>query len=325
MLTFRRRGQRKKNPELAQSCRVSYFRRVKNYRPRKRSVLLSFRFLTTSIAGSLVMSLIYVFGTIEAQLAALGTMVSILAGILISFIEQQSENERMREELLARLQVPISLLRHPQLFQSYSGLSDRLTQIAAQDDDVLREFALLKLSSIDNQLALLSRGEIIFSSTESWRTVYEQLLQSSEIGCYRSIAWVKSSTYWQDVPGQKSMELNFRLIQDGLVIQRLVIIRDSIWPISGPLEGEILTWLEQQHASGIQVSLIRESSLVSEPDLKVDCGIYGDRAVGIQELDEDSRTIRFSLQFDPTVVRLFEDRWARLQLYSEPFSKVVVA
>lgn len=272
-----------------------------------------------------MISLICVFASPEAQLAALGGMVSILAGILISFVEQQSENERRREELLSRLQVPISLLRHPQLFQSYSELSDRLTQIAAHDDDVLREFSLLKLSSIDNQLALLSRGEIIFSSTESWRTVYERLLQSREIGPYRSIAWVKSSTYWQDVPGQKSMELNFRLIQEGLVIQRLVIIRDSIWPTDGRLEGEILAWLEQQHASGIQVSLIRESSLVAEPDLKVDCGIYGDRAVGIQELDEDSRTIRFSLMFDPTIVRLFEDRWARLQLYSEPFNKVIVA
>jgi len=298
---------------------------MKNRRENQRTVLLSFRFLGTSILGSLVISLVCVFASSEAQLAALGSMLSILAGLLVSFVGQQDESERSRDDLLSRLQIPISLSRHPQLFKSYSELCDRLTEIAAQDDEVLREFALLKLSSIDNQLALLARGEIIFSSTESWRTVYEELLQSSEIERYRSIAWVKSATYWQDVPGQKSMELNFSLIQDGLMIQRIMIVRDEIWPEGGKLEGEILSWLERQHASGVEVSLVRESALVSEPDLKVDCGIYGSRAVGVQELDEDSRTIRFSLFFNSTVVRLFEDRWARLQLYSQPFHKVVVA
>ena len=35
------------------------------------------------------------------------------------------------------------------------------------------------------------------------------------------------------------------------------------------------------------------------PDLLADFGIYGDRAVGTQELDEQSRTVRFTLSFDP--------------------------
>lgn len=284
---------------------------------RRRTVFLSFQFLTTSLIGSLVVSLTYVFGTLDAQLAVTGTMVSLLGGLFASYLGQEEVRENRRENLLSRLRIPIALADSPRLFEIYSQFGEKLAAISTQDDEILREFALLKLTSIDRQLEQLSRGEVVFSTTESWRTVYEQVLSSQELGTYRSIAWVKSPTYWQDVPGQKSMELNFRRIRDGLPIERIVIVRETLWPENEGLAEGVREWLEHQQKNGVTVSVARESALTREPDLKVDCGIYGDRAVGVQELDENSRTVRFSLYFEESIVRLFDDRWDRLKLYAE--------
>ena len=61
---------------------------------------------------------------------------------------------------------------------------------------------------------------------------------------------------------------------------------------------------------------MRESDLAREPDLLCDMGIYGNRGVGVQELDEQSRTLRFTLEFSPQAVRVAEDRWQRIGLYA---------
>jgi hypothetical protein len=48
--------------------------------------------------------------------------------------------------------------------------------------------------------------------------------------------------------------------------------------------------------------------------------MYGARAVGIQELDAECRTIRFTLSFDFNQVAAAEDRWNRLAVYAESFA-----
>lgn len=72
----------------------------------------------------------------------------------------------------------------------------------------------------------------------------------------------------------------------------------------------------------MQVKLVRESEATRELDLLADMGIYGTWAVGIQELDERSRTLRFTLHIDPPAVRGAEDRWRRLVLYALPFESL---
>ena len=57
-------------------------------------------------------------------------------------------------------------------------------------------------------------------------------------------------------------------------------------------------------------------------DLLADIGIYGSQAVGEQELDENSRTLRFTLTHNPQAVRAAEDRWRRLALYATPFKSL---
>jgi hypothetical protein len=79
----------------------------------------------------------------------------------------------------------------------------------------------------------------------------------------------------------------------------------------------------EQSGRGIIVSLVRESDLAKEPDLLRDFAIYGDRAMGIQELDEESHTVRFILSFDQASIRQALAQWERLTLFSNSFQNLL--
>lgn len=115
------------------------------------------------------------------------------------------------------------------------------------------------------------------------------------------------------------MKANFEAAHDGVLVERIAILRDEMWPRGQVLPtNDILPWLEEQNNHGLRVYLVRESDLANEPDLLADIGGYGDRACGSPELDERSRTVRFVLTFDPQAVRLAKDRWRRLALFATP-------
>lgn len=283
----------------------------------RRSVLLSFKFLGTALVGSLTMALVCAFGSLPAQLAVLGAFISILAGLFLSYLEQEEERERRRNEVLEELAVPLTLAPEHDLYDQYLAICTTLTELAGNSDPILREIAVLKLASVTGQLDALAGGTAVFAGTEAWRTVYEKLLASPDINEYQSVAWVRSKEYWQDQPGRQSMRANFDACHRGTLIERIVILDDNLWPQGQLLPGDdLLRWLEEQNNNGLRVSLVRQSDLAGEPDLLADFGIYGERACGFQELDERGRTIRFVLHFDPGAVRLARDRWERLMLYA---------
>jgi hypothetical protein len=290
-----------------------------------KSVLWNFKFAGTALAGSLTCALVSIFAPPPAQIATLGSIVSILAGLFVAYVEQEDIRERSRAELLATLRVPLELAKEPDLFEYHVAFGDSLLALARRTDEpVLLRFAQFKLASIDEQVRSLAQGRIVFPGTETWRTVYEQLLQSPGLGTYRSVAWVKSCDYWQDAPGRQSMRLNLTLARRGLCIERIVILRDDLWPEGGrrPLVA-IRPWIHQQHENGIVVSLIREGDIAGEPGLAADFGLYGNRAVGTQEIDEGARTLRFVLEFDPASLSLARERWDRLSLYALPYGDLV--
>jgi len=189
---------------------------------------------------------------------------------------------------------------------------------------VLREIAALKLASVNAQIGSIAAGTVVFAGTETWRTVYEQLLAGGSVREYRSVAWVRSADYWQDAPGRQSMRANFAAVHQRVLIERIVILPEAIWPDDLTLPEEPLrSWLQEQHDHGLHLVLVRESSLSGEPDLLADYGIYGDRVVGTQELDEKSHTVRFTLSFDSQAVLLADDRWRRLSIFGIPYQSLL--
>src|SRR3954452_711576 len=148
-----------------------------------KSVLWNFKFVGIALAGSLTSALVSTFAPESAQIAILGSTVSILAGLFVAYVEQEDAREKSRAELLGTLRVPLELAREADLFEHYIAFGNSLIALARRSDEpVLHKFALVKLDSINEQLRTLAEGRIDFSATETWRTVYEQLLQSPGLG-----------------------------------------------------------------------------------------------------------------------------------------------
>lgn len=200
----------------------------------------------------------------------------------------------------------------------------QLAQLATVEDPLFRNLIGVKLADIAGQLKELAQGQVVFHGTEGWRTAYEELLLSKDLGEYRSVAWIKSADYWRDQPGEHSLRANFLAVDAGLQIDRICILGWNLWPPEAILpHASFCRWIDDQHYRGLAVWLVRESSLANEPELLRDFGIYGERAVGEQNLDEESRTIRFTLSFDHAAVLLARQRWERLLLFSENYSDLV--
>jgi hypothetical protein len=108
------------------------------------------------------------------------------------------------------------------------------------------------------------------------------------------------------------------------LIERIVILRDDLWPLDKLVPGGLIgRWIEEQHNHGFWILLVRESAVAAELELLADIGIYGMRAVGVHDLDERSRTVRFILMFDPEAIRLAHERWERLELFTTAYRQLL--
>ncbi len=220
---------------------------------------------------------------------------------------------------------PVWKLRsHPELLCAHNSMIHSLCQLAGQDDEILRDCVAVRLAVIQEELKSLGDGRVVFVGTESWRTAYERILRSPGLGRYFSVAWLRSEDYWRDAPGRHSMQLNYDLIQLGVRIERTLILNDFFWPPAAALPAKVICqWIEEQYKRGIVIRLVRESQIADEPELLADFGIYGYRATGQLDLDESCRTVRFTLDFAPQAVSLFEERWRRLLLFAVSFREVL--
>ncbi len=219
----------------------------------------------------------------------------------------------------------MSLSRDAEVAEVHSQLAEALETMSQLKDPIFRQLATQRLNSLVQQAQSLAEASIEYTSTESWRVAYEELLRSPGLHLYRSVAYIESTHYWQDGPGAQSTKLNLEL-QDNrtIAVERIAIIADHLWPDTSlfPI-GPIHTWLEEQHRHGIWVRLVRESQLVSDTDLLTDLGIYGSRAVGVQVADPAGRTIRFVLSFDFDCVQRAEVMWNRLLVYAISYKELL--
>ncbi len=248
-------------------------------------------------------------------------MLLVLTAASTVHMQQSLRDQRI---LLKNLAVPLQLTPDSDLFACYRLFTEALAGLADTADPLQREFALSKLDSLCEEIEELAQGQIVFHGTETWRAAYGDLLSSLTVKSYFSVSWVRSGDYWNDPPGRHSMRLNYELLKRGFRIERILILADELWPFEeAHPTPEIRPWIDEQLLRGVSVRLVRESDLADERDLLADFGIYGDRAVGVQELDEHSRTVRFLLQFDERSRQQAHDRWRRLQLFATPCSSLL--
>jgi hypothetical protein len=304
--------------------RITHGNRPTNRSKRLPTILLSFRFASVATLGTLSAALVSAIAPLEAQIGLLGALASLLGGLLWSYLEQVEERDCRQVELLKRLAVPIAMAADRELFREYLGWCDAWGEVAVQTDPILREIAALKATSTRHEIEDLAEGRVVFTGTESWRTVYEKILASPDVQAYQSVAYVQTDCYWQDPPGQKCLAANFEAVSRGVLIERIVILADPLWPADDVIpRGVIGDWIVSQHNHGLWICLVRESQLAQEPELRLDFGIYGERAVGVQALDGAGRTLRFTLDFSDEAVRLANERWKKLEVFSVPFAQLL--
>lgn len=283
-------------------------------------VLINPRILCLTGVGLLISSVVGLVTGPAIQFVLLATVLCWAVGLLWEL--RTRFNECFGSTIL---DAPFLLAHDADVFEKYQVISMALLRVSQNADPVYRAIALDRLTALADDVEKVAAGTIVFEGTETWRIVYEQLLRSPGLHLYRSVAWVKNESYWQDEPGRQSTQLNLELHGSERVnIERIAIVADTLWPKDDefPLE-RIRQWIHEQHSYGIWIRLIRESALKNERDLLADIGIYGSRAVGVQELDEHCRTSRFVLTFDFDEVAQAEERWKRLAVYATSYGELL--
>jgi hypothetical protein len=273
--------------------------------------------VSSAVLLSALVALIAAFAPATVLIAALGVLLCVLIGMVLA-LWQRVRSVDAKPRLLQTL---LNLARDPDVAELHARISDAMERVAEQTDPIYRRVALERLNAVAEQCSRMGQGLIEFTSTESWRVVYEELLRSPGLHLYRSVAHIESSQYWQDNPGQQSTKLNLELHDAGLVsVERIAIIADHLWPEDSlfPMPA-VHAWLEEQHLHGIWLQLVRESALADEPKLIEDFGIYGNRAVGWQQSYLTGKTQRFVLSFDFDRLRKAEEAWKQLSVFSLPY------
>ena len=277
-------------------------------------------FLGITAAGAAAVGLVCLLAPISVQIACVGVLVVVILSLAVV--------RELRPELpeqLHLLNAPLTLASDQEIFELYRTIAGSLKETSLNKDPIYRELALERIKAVADELTEVAGGRIVFTGTETWRMAYERLLRSPTVFLYRSVAHIVTSTYWQDPPGLQSMQVNFELIDAGtLNVERIAIFPDHLWPANERFPAEPLRhWVDQQYNHGIWIKLVRQSALATEPDLLADMGIYGSRAVGIQELDPQGRTVHFTLSFDMAEVVAAEQRWERLSVYAIAYQKLL--
>ena len=277
------------------------------------------------LTGSLVIGVVCTVAPPFAQIAVLGCYISILSGLVFSTLENRTFHEQLIDRIASQLGMAKEVWQDQQLSERHEQIVAGIAKALRIEDPLFRKLALSQLDSFARKSEALGRGVVEFYDTESWRLAYEEILRSKEVKHYRSVALVTAEGYWQDVPGQQSLELNYELQEKkNLGIERIVILADHLWPQSQKLPSEsIADWIFEQHNHGIWVELVRVSQLEIESDLLADFGLYGDTAYGVQTLDNKSRTMRFSLSFNDNDVEQGVQKWKRLKMYSSSVRKLL--
>ncbi|MEZ6082094.1 MAG: hypothetical protein R3C56_42390 [Pirellulaceae bacterium] len=74
-------------------------------------------------------------------------------------------------------EVPLALAKDRVVYKSYIAISQSLLRISKSAEPVFRSVAQQCVETIEARLERIAQGTIDFDETETWRIVYEQLLQ----------------------------------------------------------------------------------------------------------------------------------------------------
>lgn len=258
--------------------------------------------LVVAILTILIGAVFLITKSIVVLLTLLGGYIGLVVSLLLSYLERIAGLEQQN-------QISAQITKNVPIWNFYEKTIPSLTQMSNYDDSIYKDLLQQALTNLYMDFSRIALGVFDFRA-ESWRRPYHQLLSQEDISFYYSTALIKSPNYWQDKPGRASIEF-LKKIATSVDINKIFIIWDAVWD-----NEDIKKRVKEQVESEMNIAVIRQSEIPPEEDLLHDFGIYGQRAVGYQFLDEKCRTERFELHFNRTMYMKTLDRFNRLKLYA---------
>ncbi len=107
-------------------------------------------------------------------------LLTLLTALLVSFICAQGilllQSSRFTRSFPQAVEQILTMSQDEQLAEIHAQLVNSLQRISQTKDTIFRAQALRQLERMTQQTDSLADGRIEFTSTESWRVVYEELL-----------------------------------------------------------------------------------------------------------------------------------------------------
>ena len=66
----------------------------------------------------------------------------------------------------------------PELEIAHRSLDESFRRLSGQTDSILLEAAVVRLAAVQEEVRGLAKGKVVFTATEGWRTLYEELLRA---------------------------------------------------------------------------------------------------------------------------------------------------
>jgi len=235
-----------------------------------------------------VLALAFTLGSITVQLAAIGSLLAALLALLVAVFDQVERRLAIEED------IGVVLHENPALLRFYEETADNLSQVFAYPDADFRQLATGKVSEFIHSLQTEWKEGTISYAGELWFSAYQEIQQSPEVLDYWSISWIRSKEYWQDPAGRSRFRQNCEDARNGRKkIHRIFILSERVE--NDPDVKKFINDHVSLSDGKIIVDVAFEREVPSE--LLFDVGIYGRKATGYQETNEQSRTVRFHLHF----------------------------
>lgn len=199
---------------------------------KQHSILFDRWFLSASLLGTMVMGGLAAYGTLTIQIAMVGTVVSIMSGVCLAVMQQIERFSLESRAAMEQLGLVLPLTVDSTLRESCLEFVRALQAIHNTSSPAFKTLGREHVASLSDDFRDLARQRLVFVGTEGWRTAYAEILQDDDLTEYRSVAWVRSDSYWQDQPGLQSLGINCELAARGVRVTRIVVHRS-------PLPGEI--------------------------------------------------------------------------------------
>ena len=146
---------------------------------------------------------------------------------------------------------------------------DRLSQNDVLDSEVFRQQVALRLDDKLTEITDLAAGKLVFSSTETWRTVYQQVLESADAKRYLSVALIRTDDYWRRWCKRTRVPVDY---QDA-VLRASMTLKLHTFEDTGAVIAATTTSIPEAHGTGrmwdYRYCWVRDAAFVIRTQLRM--------------------------------------------------------